>query len=195
MPAARLRMAAALINREARQHSWPANHPWFLPGAVLDNMPNYQEGIIQALRRFTLEMTDQIGRARGSSQADPDLEQARSSLNYASDVWVWNISISIFPTATSPQQYKAAEAALLSYNKRVAAGTGGVRPAVGQPARHARPHREGRRLDLGRPRAADRAAFRRLDRLPGRRPLLPHQGRALRLCAAAASSARTSIPC
>jgi hypothetical protein len=116
-------MAAALINREARQHSWPANHPWFLPGAVLDNMPNYQEGIIQALRRFTLEMTDQVGRARGSSQADPDLEQARSSLNYASDVWVWNISISIFPTATSPQQYKAGEEALLSYNKRLAAGT------------------------------------------------------------------------
>jgi hypothetical protein len=116
-------MAVALINREARQHSWPANHPWFLPGAVLDNMPNYQEGIIQALRRFTQEMTDQIGRARGSSQADPDLELARSSLNYASDIWVWNISISIFPTATSPQQYKAAEQALLNYNKRLAAGT------------------------------------------------------------------------
>jgi hypothetical protein len=116
-------MAVALIDREVRQHSWPANHPWFLPGAVLDNMPNYQQGIIQALRRFTLEMTDQIGRARGSSQADPDLERARSLLNYASDVWVWDISVSIFPTATSPQQYKAAEEALLSYNKRLAAGT------------------------------------------------------------------------
>jgi hypothetical protein len=116
-------VAAALIDREVNQHSWPANHPWFLPGAVLDNMPNYQEGIIQALRRFTLEMTDQIGRARGSSQADPDLEQARSSLNYASDVWVWNISVSIFPTATSPQQYRAARVALLNYNKRLAAGT------------------------------------------------------------------------
>jgi hypothetical protein len=116
-------MAAALIDREARQHSWPANHPWFLPGAVLDNMPNYQQGIIQALRRFTLEMTDQIGRARGSSQADPDLERARSLLNYASDVWVWDINVSLFPTATSPQQYKAAEEALLSYNKRLAAGS------------------------------------------------------------------------
>src|SRR5438093_13079891 len=49
-------MAAALIDREARQHSWPANHPWFLPGAALDNMPNYQEGIIQALRRFPQEL-------------------------------------------------------------------------------------------------------------------------------------------
>ena len=116
-------MAAALIHREVRDHSWPANHPWFLPGAVLDNMPNYQEGIIQALRRFTLEMTDQVGRARGSSQADPDLEQARGLLNYATNVWFWDISVSWFPTATSPKQYKAAEEALLRYNQRVAAGT------------------------------------------------------------------------
>ena len=116
-------MAVVLIDREARQHSWPGNHPWFLPGAVLDNMPNYQEGIIQALRRFVLEMTDQIGRARGSSQADSDLEQARSRLNYASDVWVWDFNVSLFPTATSPQQYKAAEEALINYNKRLAAGT------------------------------------------------------------------------
>lgn len=115
-------MAAALIDREVRQHSWPANHPWFLPGAVLDNMPNYQQGIIQALRRFAQEMTDQIGRARGSSQADGDLDKARSLLNYAGDVWVWDISVSIFPTATSPQQYKAAQEALLGYNKRLAAG-------------------------------------------------------------------------
>jgi hypothetical protein len=116
-------MAAALIHREVRDHSWPANHPWFLPGAVLDNMPNYQEGIIQALRRFALEMTDQVGRARGSSQADPDLEQARGLLNYATNVWFWDISVSWFPTATSPKQYKAAEEALLRYNQRLAAGT------------------------------------------------------------------------
>lgn len=116
-------MAAALIDREVNQHSWPANHPWFFAGSILDNMPNYQEGIIQALRRFALEMTDQIGRARGSSQADPDLERARSLLNYASDVWHWDFGVSIWPTATSVQQYKAARDALLGYNRRLAAGT------------------------------------------------------------------------
>ena len=97
--------------------------PGSCPGAVLDNMPNYQQGIIQALRRFTLEMTDQIGRARGSSQADPDLERARSSLNYATTSGSGTSASPCFPTATSPQQYKAAEEALLSYNKRLAAGT------------------------------------------------------------------------
>ncbi|MGE0119774.1 MAG: DUF2333 family protein [Dongiaceae bacterium] len=116
-------VAAALIDREVNQHSWPANHPWFFAGSVLDNMPNYQLGIIQALRRFALEMTDQIGRARGTSQADPDLERARSLLNYAADVWHWDFGVSIWPTATSVQQYRAAREALLSYNRRLAAGT------------------------------------------------------------------------
>lgn len=116
-------MAAALVDREVNQNSWPANHPWFFAGSILDNMPNYQEGIIQALSRFALEMTDQIGRARGSSQADADLERARSLLNYAPDVWHWDFKVSFWPTATSVQQYKAARQALLSYNRRLAAGT------------------------------------------------------------------------
>ncbi len=116
-------IAAALIDREINQHAWPSNDPWFFPGVILDNMPNYQQGIIQALRRFTLEMTDQIGRGRGSSQADADLERARSLLNYSSDVWVWDLNVSIWPTAPSDQQYLAARDALLKYNGRLAAGT------------------------------------------------------------------------
>ncbi len=116
-------VAAALIEREVDRHAWPANDPWFFPGVILDNMPNYQQGIIQALRRFALEMTDQIGRSRGSSQADPDLERARSLLSYSSDVWVWDLGVSIWPTAPSDQQYLAARDALLKYNGRMAAGT------------------------------------------------------------------------
>ena len=115
-------VAAALIDREINQHAWPANDPWFFPGVILDNMPNFQQGIIQALRRFALEMTDQIGRSRGSSQADADLERARSLLNYSSDVWVWDLGVSIWPTAPSDQQYLAARDALLNYNRRLAAG-------------------------------------------------------------------------
>src|SRR5262245_34733651 len=75
-------MAAALIDREVNQHEWPANDPWFLPGAILDNMPNYQIGIITALRRFAQEMTDQVSRVRGLTVSDNDLEAARSALNF-----------------------------------------------------------------------------------------------------------------
>jgi len=116
-------LAAALVEREVRQHAWPGNDPWFFPGTMLDNMPNFQQGIITALRRFALEMTDQIGRARGSSQADPDLEKARSLLGYAGDVWIWDLSVSWWPTAPTNRQYLAARDALLGYNLRLEAGS------------------------------------------------------------------------
>lgn len=113
-------VAIALIDREVNQHRWVSNDPFFLPGSILDNMPNFQQGILQALWRFALEMTDQIGRTRGSSSADPDLEQATGLLKYPPNVWVWNPSVSLMPSATSESQYRAALRALRNYNLRLA---------------------------------------------------------------------------
>ena len=35
-------VASDLINREINTHRWVANDPFFMPAAILDNMPNYQ---------------------------------------------------------------------------------------------------------------------------------------------------------
>lgn len=115
-------IAAALIYREVDSHRWVANDPFFLPGAALDNMPNYQQGIISSLSRFALEMTDQIGRTRGSSRADADLDKAAGLLKYPGNVWLWDLSTSWAPTASSEQQYRAAARALVAYNQRLATG-------------------------------------------------------------------------
>jgi len=113
---------AGLIDRELNEHSWTANDPFFQPGVLLDNMPNFQTGIISALARVSLELTDQIGRTRGSSEADPDLQKAAGLLQYPGDVWIWNPSISLVPRASSESQYRQARAALLRYNARFAKG-------------------------------------------------------------------------
>lgn len=113
-------ITASLINREVSHHAWVANDPFFFPGYYLDNMPNYQQGILYALSRFTVLMSDQIGRARGSSQIDPDLDNAVGLLKYPGDVWVFNTKTSLMPTASSEAQYRAARVALLNYNKRLA---------------------------------------------------------------------------
>jgi hypothetical protein len=118
-------LAAALIQREVMQTSWPANDPFFMPGAALDNMPNFQIGIQRALARFAIEMADQLGRSRGSSSADPDLNKASSGLNYAPDRWYVS-SASI--TANSETQYEEAMVRLLNYNKRLAAGQAAFEP-------------------------------------------------------------------
>jgi len=115
-------MAAALIQREVVDGHWIPNDPFFFPTAGLDNMPNFQIGIFAALSRFAVEMSDQLGRTRGSSQVDPDLEKAVGLLKYPGDVWIFNLSTSLMPTASSESQYKAALRAFRSYNQRLAAG-------------------------------------------------------------------------
>ncbi len=115
-------LVTKLIERQTDLHRWTANDPWFIPSSALDNMPNYQQGIISALSRFAIEMSDQIGRTRGSSQVDPDLDKAAGLLKYSGTVWVFDFSTSIAPTATSEAQYRAARKALLSYNARLAKG-------------------------------------------------------------------------
>jgi hypothetical protein len=114
--------AAALIDREVNRHSWTANDPFFQPGTMLDNMPNFQQGIMSALARFGFELTDQLGRSRGSSEADPDLQRAAGLLQYPGNVWIWNPSVSLAPRASSESQYRDARAKLLAYNRRLAAG-------------------------------------------------------------------------
>jgi hypothetical protein len=112
--------SAALIKRETNKHGWTPDAPWFSPNALLDNMPNYQKGIVAALSHFASQMTDRIGRASGA--ADPDLQTASGLLQYRPDVWVWNPSVSLWPAATSESQYRQATKALRRYNTRLGLG-------------------------------------------------------------------------
>jgi hypothetical protein len=111
-----------LIDREINTHRWVANDPFFMPGSMLDNMPNFQRGITSGLSRFAIELADQIARTRGSSQVDPDLNTAAGLLRYPGDIWIFNPSTSLAPTASSESQYRQAMIALRDYNERLAAG-------------------------------------------------------------------------
>jgi hypothetical protein len=115
-------MAAALIDREVNNTGWPANDPWFFPGSMLDNMPNFQNGEILALQKFAIELRDHIGRGRGTSSADPDLQDAASSLSNKADIWIFDLSRSWAPLTPSETYFRGAMKSLLAYNVRVAAG-------------------------------------------------------------------------
>ncbi len=115
-------MATALIVREVNETPWVANSPWFLPSSALDNMPNFQVGLFYALSRFTMEMTDILGRMRGTSQVDPDLDKASGLLKYDGTIWVWEPSTSLMPTASAEKQYRAAARSLMLFNDRLGRG-------------------------------------------------------------------------
>ena len=115
-------MMAALIDREVNQNSWTANDPFFVPSVWLDNMPNYQQGIMSALARFGFELQDQLGRTRGSSQVDSDLQIVSGLLQYPGDTWYMDLSSSLMPVASAESQYRKARRSLLNYNARLAKG-------------------------------------------------------------------------
>jgi hypothetical protein len=115
-------MAIALIDRETNKNHWVSSDPFFYPGSMLVRMPAFQRGIISTVARFAIEMSDQIGRTRGSSQTDPDLQKAVGLLNYSPYVWLFDLSTSMLPTASSETQYRAGMESLKSYNTRLSKG-------------------------------------------------------------------------
>lgn len=115
-------MAAGLMDREVNQHRWTPNDFRFGPDAFLDNTPRFQEGIQRAVAQFSFQLFDQMGRVRGSSSADPDLERAAGLLQFPPDVWVIEPSTSWLPTIPSETQYREAIRALRSYDARLASG-------------------------------------------------------------------------
>lgn len=115
--------AAALLEREIDRHGWVPNLPFFYPMSSVgaDDMANFQVGIKRALHRFALEMSDQIGRVRGSSEVDPDLDRAVSDLSYQADVWYVGTS-GFGSEVASHERYRRAMEAFRRYNERLAKG-------------------------------------------------------------------------
>jgi hypothetical protein len=115
-------MAIALVDREVNKHHWTPSDPFFYPGAALNRMPAYQRGIMASIARFTIELTDQLARVRGTSGADEDTQKANGLFNYSPYVWMWDFSTSWLPTASSATQYRAGLEALVRYNDRLSKG-------------------------------------------------------------------------
>jgi len=110
--------AAALVEREIQR--WSPNEQFWSPAMTIDNMQSYQLGVVTAVSRFAIEMVDQLGRLRGSSAADGDLEAAAGFLRYDGTVWImqgWK------PTASAEAQYARAVSAFNNYNSRLSAGS------------------------------------------------------------------------
>ena len=117
-------VASGLITREVDQVGWVANTPPLAPNALLKyggNMMNFQVGITTAIGLFTVEMRDRLGRARGSSDADADLTNAASKIQWEADNWVFRWG-SLLPQAAAEDEYRQARDALTTYNTRLARG-------------------------------------------------------------------------
>jgi hypothetical protein len=114
-------MMSTLLDREINGYGWKPNNPWIYPTALMDNMPNYQLGILASLRPVGLELRDSVARLRGSGGTDSDLEAVYTSISYAPDRWLIGSKFP-FLGMSSESQYRDAIKGLRGYNARVGAG-------------------------------------------------------------------------
>ena len=85
-----------------------------------DNKASFQRGVHQAVRRTGIELVDRLGRIRGSSQIDPNLQDARGSLQFDESTWYIGFNPP-GPKTPTPSFYRSAIADLNVYNEKLAA--------------------------------------------------------------------------
>ncbi|MBS9721114.1 DUF2333 family protein [Tianweitania sp. BSSL-BM11] len=118
---------ADLIDFNVNQNAWVSSNILYKVGLFgldwdrkpfLDNKAAFQRGVNQAIRRTTVELVDALGRVRGTSQIDNDLQDARGNMQF--DEYTWYFGLSPFgPKTPTPSYYRAAMRDLRSFNDRM----------------------------------------------------------------------------
>lgn len=83
-----------------------------------DNKASFQRGVNQAARRSAIELVDALGRVRGTSQIDRDLQNARGAITFDEETWYFGLS-PFGPKTPTPSFYRSAIRDLRSFNDRL----------------------------------------------------------------------------
>lgn len=115
-------VAADLVDFNVNRNAWISSMlvsklgffgmPW-RDTPFFDNKAAFQLGINQVLRRTTTELVDTLGRARGTSRIDQNLQDARTALAWDEDAWYIGVR---GPTRPTPSVYREAIVKLRTFN-------------------------------------------------------------------------------
>lgn len=126
-PSAIADVAADLTDFNVNQNAWISSMLLYKLGffgldwdrtPFLDNKASFQRGINAAVRRTAIELVDNIGRLRGTSQIDGDLQKARGNLQFAEDAWYFGLN-PFGPKTPTPSYYRSAIKDLRAFNGRL----------------------------------------------------------------------------
>lgn len=112
---ATLEMMAFLIKRETADHIWTPGLPFIFPSYFLDNMPNFQLGMMSSLRTVASSFARRLDKTVAPSHELP-LKTAAELLNYPGTVWMFSPH-SKLPVPSASTQYKKARKQLTAYNQ------------------------------------------------------------------------------
>jgi hypothetical protein len=95
----------------------------FEGGPFWDNKASFQIGAMRAVRRISIELVDLLGRARGTSAADPDLQDARGAVQWNERAWILNPFDNRNPllSTSASASYRSAMRNFENYNAKLAA--------------------------------------------------------------------------
>ncbi|WP_119390804.1 DUF2333 family protein [Taklimakanibacter lacteus] len=120
-------VTADLIDFNVNQNDWVSSMVLYKIGLFgldwdatpfFDNKAAFQRGINQAVRRTTIELVDTLARVRGTSQPDPNLQDARGNLQF--DEYTWYFGVHPFgPKTPTPSFYRSAMRDLRTFNDRL----------------------------------------------------------------------------
>jgi hypothetical protein len=118
---------ADLVDFNVNQNAWISSMLLYKIGLFgidwdrtpfFDNKAAFQRGVNQAIRRTSIELVDTLGRVRGTSQIDSDLQSARGNLQFDESTWYFGLT-PFGPKTPTPSFYRAAIKDLRSFNARL----------------------------------------------------------------------------
>lgn len=133
LPSQTVEIMVHLIDLNVNQNVWVPSHPVYKFGIFglvsweqtpfFDNKMSEQIGMLDILRRIGIELTDSLGRVRGTSEENENLSSAHSLLRINARAWYFNpfdLNVNtVSPSAAD--SYRDAIPLYQAYNRDVAA--------------------------------------------------------------------------
>lgn len=120
--------AADLIDFNVNENAWISSMLLYKVGFFgldwddtpwLDNKASFQRGINQAVRRTSVELVDSLGRVRGTSGINNDLQRARGNIQFDEETWYFGLN-PFGPKTPTPSFYRAAMRDMRTFNTSLA---------------------------------------------------------------------------
>jgi len=117
-----IEMISYIINREVNNQIWTPSLPFFFPASILDNMPNFQLGIINGVSKFTTSLEKRIDAKIQDKENNSKLYKAATLLRYPGTIWMFDPHNKIKPVPSASNQYRKARRLLIKYNQSLISG-------------------------------------------------------------------------
>lgn len=114
-------MMSHLINREVHYKIWTPNLPFMFPSYFLDNMPNFQLGLMSAIAKTT-DALNKLTFTSASASAADNLSDAAELLQYPGNIWLFSPQNKLLPVPSANTQYKKGRKKLNNFNNEISAG-------------------------------------------------------------------------